>query len=131
MKRTGITRKVTPRLAASRTQYRDMQTLVLDRDGHACVRCGVPAEATHHRKPRGMGGASRQAAAHDASHLISLCSVCHVWVESERAAARLMGWLVPVGVDPAGYQLLWHGQWCHLTDRGTVLGGAAARRLRV
>jgi hypothetical protein len=77
---------------------------VLDRDGHACVRCGKALRgdrgldwSLQHRKPRGMGGTS-DPAINAASNLLSVCGSgttgCHGYMESERTEAEDKGWLI-------------------------------------
>ena len=95
------------------------RTLIASREGGRCVRCGttvlwwpeddprrpsiVCAYSIHHRRPRGMGGASDPAADHPSNGLL-LCGTgttgCHGWVEAHRAAAHADGYLVPQGHDP-------------------------------
>lgn len=80
---------------------------VLLRDGWRCVRSGEDIGGTrgldyviHHRRPRGLGG-SRRADTNDCANLLTLCTPCHVHVESHRGEALSNGWLVPQGTDPA------------------------------
>ena len=73
---------------------------VLERDGHACVRCGAavqrPYYSLHHRRARGMGGSRLL---HTMANLVTLCGSgttgCHGEVESDRDAAEAVGWLLP------------------------------------
>lgn len=52
----------------------------------------------HHRRPRGMGGTSREDV-HSLAGLVNACghgtTGCHWWVERHRTAATRMGLLVP------------------------------------
>ena len=85
---------------------------VLDRDNYKCVYCGgsiAGAErgmdwSLHHRRARGMGG-SRDPVANSHPNLVVLCGSgvtgCHGWVESQRSAARDLGYLVSWPRDPA------------------------------
>lgn len=97
------------------------RALVIDRDLGRCVRCGRRLAgqpySIHHRSPRRMGGTSL-ASIHDPANLILLGGTgstgCHGWVESNRAAAVELGWLVRSGRDPAGQPVLvqWLG-WAY------------------
>lgn len=74
-----------------------------------CQRCrrfvGPGEFSRHHRDPRGMGGS--KANPHALVNLVVLCGSatsrggCHEAVESQRKQARIDGWLVPDGIDPA------------------------------
>tara|TARA_R110000868_G_scaffold57162_1_gene176805 strand:+ start:3956 stop:4267 length:312 start_codon:yes stop_codon:yes gene_type:complete len=73
----------------------------MTRADNCCERCGVgvadiPA-SIHHRKPRRMGG-TKDPAINAAENLALLCGTgttgCHGWVESNRAEAKGLGWLV-------------------------------------
>lgn len=99
-----------------------------ERDGNRCARCGRPAPAGNrqhqHRQPRGKGG--RQDA-HRLSALVLMCGWsatdpdgCHNHVESYRDEARRDGYLVPMGVDPEEWPILWHGGWVLLDDDGGI-----------
>ncbi len=83
---------------------------VLARSGGYCERCGRGAEQIHHRQPRGMGG-TRAPAIHDPANLLHLCSGCHLWVETNRAAALAAGLLVSRYQDPADVPAHLWGRW--------------------
>ena len=109
----------------------DTVMAVLARDGFRCVRDGAPIQGergvhwvVHHRRPRQMGG-TRRADANSPANLLSLCSRCHEFVESERAEAYVNGWLVHTHHDPAKVPcLVEHGsRWVHLTDDGRYADG--------
>lgn len=89
----------------------DLKTVldVLARDGHACTLCGRSvrgdrgyAWSIHHRKARGMGG---RAGANQPSNLLTVCGSgtdgCHGRIESRRAEALELGFLVSRYSDPA------------------------------
>ena len=74
---------------------------VLARANYKCERCnrdflGYPM-SVHHRRPRMMGG-SKNEMLHESANLIVLCGTgtngCHGWVESNRAKARELGYLI-------------------------------------
>lgn len=99
---------------------------VHERDGSACALCGKTSgpHSIHHRLPRSRGGDNRL------SNLVLLCDFggCHdLIVESRRTRAKVNGWLVPTGFDPADVPLIWHGVLVFLGDDGTVqrVGDAA------
>lgn len=129
MQRTPMKQGPTVRLSQSRAVYATMRDLVFDRDGGSCVRCGNRADVTHHRSPRGMGGSSRDPSTHLPSSLVALCHADHAWVESWRAEATHLGYLVPAGVEPDQHPIMYRGQWRTLSDHGTVLFGATPPRL--
>lgn len=80
----------------------------------------------HHRLPRGMGGSNSKAGrarTERASNLVVLCGSgttgCHGWVEANRHAAYLSGWLVHREDDPATVWLIdLAGRRFRLDDRG-------------
>ncbi|TYP82055.1 HNH endonuclease [Blastococcus xanthinilyticus] len=96
----------------------DVRQLVIDRDGHACRRCGAPLPggrggSVHHRIPRGMGGTS-WAGIHSPALLVLLCgdgtTGCHGHLEANRSAALRLGWLLSrhlFGIDPSDIPLRW------------------------
>lgn len=87
-----------------------VRKLIHIRADYCCERCGraivdgVP-RSVHHRLPRGMGGSKRPEVS-AASNGIYLCGSattpegCHHWVESNRADAQLLGFLVPRWASP-------------------------------
>lgn len=111
--------KKTPQLRATEAVFADARKVVMDRDGHSCVRCGHRASQVHHRIPRGMGG-TRNPNAHELSRLISVCDDCHLWIESNRSEAEGLGYLVRFGTPPAYAPILWRTRWVHLGSDGAV-----------
>lgn len=89
----------------------------------------------HHRIPRGMGG-TRWAGIHSPALLVLLCgdgtTGCHGWIESHRAEALRMGWLMSrhlFQIDPEDVPLRWsdradrlylHHDGTITSDRGAV-----------
>ncbi len=77
--------------------------LIWTRDKGCCARCGrgLVRErrgvdwAIHHRCPRGAGGAGKKVPwVNQAANGVLLCNDCHTAVERDRAAARVVGWLI-------------------------------------
>lgn len=106
--------------------------LVWERDGGSCARCGTGlsfaqrgvAWSVHHRRPRGMGG-TKQAWVNQPANLVTLCGSgttgCHGWIESNRADARLLGWLIPLNGVQTAEQIgvtYWDGTLRYLNDEG-------------
>ncbi len=99
-----------------------------ERDSWRCVRCAVVVSgqrgwdwAVHHRRARAAGGSRRADTSSPANGLI-VCTGCHAWIESRRGLARIQGWLVRQGHDPAGVSV-WtdvHGGWVRLDHDGGV-----------
>jgi 5-methylcytosine-specific restriction protein A len=76
----------------------------------------------HHRRPRAAGG-SRRGDTNLPSNLLLLCPPCHSDIESHRAVAQSMGWLVVQGVDPAEVAtLVQRDRWAYLTADGRYAG---------
>jgi 5-methylcytosine-specific restriction protein A len=98
-----------------------VRDLVHARSGDWCERCGsARAVQIHHRRPRGMGG-STATDTNTASNALALCVGCHQSIESNRAEAISMGWLVPQSYSPATQVVLRRGEWVLLADDGSVL----------
>ena len=106
--RAPLARARAPKPAARKDTgpTRDVRESVKARDDARCVRCGAQAGSIHHRSGRGMGG--RHGAESDRINqpawLLCLCGSgttgCHEWVESNRARATELGYLIPRnGVD--------------------------------
>lgn len=100
--------------------------IVRDRDKWCILResmmsaCSGPVQH-HHRRPRGMGGASRSLSIHSAANLVLLCAEHHAWVESNRIRARGIGLLLGVEDLPERTRLPWHGFWAVLDGCGGTL----------
>lgn len=105
---------------------------VLERDGHACVRCGKAIRgdrgrdwSLQHRKPRGQGGTN------DPSNLLSVCGSgttgCHGHMESYRTEAYDKGWLVHRNVDPRAKAVLvdCERRWTYLDDESRYVDNPA------
>lgn len=106
MRRTGIARSAPKRVK------RTVQEVVLERDSHRCVRCGVHLAgrfySVHHRKLRRHGD-------HTSANLITLCGSgttgCHGWVHDNPDLARdpELGYLVRSRTEPGTVPVLVHG----------------------
>lgn len=74
-----------------------VRAMVLERDGYRCLRCNMDCNITggeiHHRCPRRMGG-SKHPLINSPANLVLLCPACHLWVERNRTAAAISGWLL-------------------------------------
>lgn len=100
----------------SSTIPRKIRDAVLDRDDRCCTRCGVGLEgrrySLHHRRRKGAGGSTLL---HTMANLVSLCGSgstgCHGYVEENRAACYVLGWLVPNGASPEQWPVLRMGSW--------------------
>ena len=101
-----------------------LRAAVYERDEYRCVRCGEGLRDGHrsiqHRVPGGMGGRRNP---NRMSILIAVCGIpvlqpgCHGEIESFRALAKDHGYLVPSGMDPEWWPVLYHGiEWRLLTD---------------
>lgn len=64
---------------------------------HECQ--GRPFTQAHHRRPRGMGG-SRRTDTNGLANLMAACNECHAWIEANRDAALVRGWLVAQQCEP-------------------------------
>lgn len=80
-KRTGFTTSV--------------RNLILKRDWHRCVICGMRKRdmQIHHRRPRRMGG-SDDALTNTPANGITLCAGCHSYIESHRDMGYVNGWIL-------------------------------------
>lgn len=96
------------------------ETLIA-RAGGRCEICDRPLTvfddwSRHHRLPRRMGG-TRVVWINDVSNLLFVCGTgvtgCHGRIESNRAIAYDMGWLLRAGEHPAEVP-------CHITTLGAV-----------
>lgn len=106
--------------------------LVMSRDDSSCAFCGCAVYgergfdfSLHHRRPAGAGG-DRSPEGHAAGNLVLLhghgTSGCHALVESRRALAQELGFLVRRPMLPATVPLrhAMHG-WVLLSDDGQVV----------
>jgi hypothetical protein len=102
--------------------------VVLERDAHACVRCGryiaFRSYSLHHRRPRGSGG-SKRPETNLPANLVVLCGHatspdgCHYWAESNRGDAMAVGLILGQHLDPAASPVLTHRGWLLLDNDGT------------
>ncbi|QKW15327.1 HNH endonuclease [Verrucosispora sp. NA02020] len=128
----GKDAKPTPRLRDTGPDKGTVATVVA-RDFGRCARCGGPVSgqrgvdySVHHRRARAMGGTVRPDT-NEPQNLLLLCGSatspdgCHHRVESSRAEAYELGFLVRQAQDPAEVPVLHavHGRVL-LADDGTV-----------
>lgn len=72
----------------------------------------------HHRRPRAAGG-SKRPDTNLPSNLLLLCPTCHDQIESHRALAQSMGWIVVQAADPTTVAVLvQRDRWVYLTVDG-------------
>ena len=106
-----------------------LKAQVVDRDGAACVICGVPSTEVHHRAGRGMGGSK-------AANRVGACMVVcrrHNWLMESDAAfmglAYRRGWKVRRhGVRTPEDVAVWYPaeqEWFLLGDDGARVRPAA------
>ena len=103
-----------------------VRALVWERDGGACVRCGIsglgqpfPPHQIHHRSGRRQGG-SRLESKNSPANLVLLCSEDHAWAESERTDAEAEGLIVRGCDDPAAAYIYYRRRWVLLTHDGQI-----------
>lgn len=79
----------------------------------------------HHRRPRALGGTRREDT-NAPPNLMLLCPPCHLQVETHRAEAQAMGWLVPQVEDPVHVAVLvQRDRWVYLAESGEYADGPA------
>lgn len=100
--------------------------LVAERSGGVCEVCyAARASNFHHRIPEGQGGPWA------AGNGLAVCGSgtlgCHGWIEHNRAAAYIRGWLVHTWDDPEQVPVLlrYYG-WARLDNQGTITEGVRA-----
>lgn len=104
----------------------DVVDAVYERAGWSCEVCTEPVgdrrgidHHVHHRRPRAVGG-SKRTDTNLPSNLLLLCPPCHADIESHRAEAQSMGWLVVQAADPAEVAVLVQcDRWVYLTADGS------------
>lgn len=95
-----------------------VHAVVNERSGGVCEVCGAErAWDKHHRHPRKSGGTRREWIGLP-SNCLDVCRSDHNLIESRRQLARVMGWLVPEGHDPADVPVLYRGRWLFLGSDG-------------
>lgn len=128
LKRTGALRRLALVAATTRRETgfdRRTKALILDRDGHACVCCGLTAAQTrivcHHRRNRGHGG-SKDPVTNGPANGIACCWTCNDLMESSapRATeARARGWKLTAGQNPLQVPVIdWVGRHWYLDAHG-------------
>lgn len=107
---TGALRRVAFAVTTARPRRtgfgRATKALILDRDGWACVCCGLTVAqvplTVHHRRNRGAGG-SRDPRTNGPANGIACCRSCNDLMEASAARAteaRARGWKLVHGQDP-------------------------------
>lgn len=83
-----------------------------------CERCGAElATQVHHRNPRRMGS-RRGPWVNGLPNLGHLGNLCHAWVESNRTAALVEGWLLRANENPATVPVLTRHGLAFFDDKG-------------
>lgn len=101
LSRTGIRRRTTPRLAASRRALAVAQAKVTKRSDGNCEGCAASTPTQfHHRKARQAGGSSRNPGIHSPANLLHLCLWCHEMCETH-PDRWVFGWKVHRDHNPA------------------------------
>lgn len=124
-KKRAIKRVLMKRRYSATGPAPDVVDAVYERAGWSCEVCTDPVadrrgidHHIHHRRPRGSGG-SRRPDTNLPSNLLLLCPGCHADIESNRAIAQAMGWLVVQTADPAEVAVLvQRDRWVYLTTTG-------------
>lgn len=126
MKRTGITRKSAPKRYRNTGPSAAVVDAVLERAQYSCeiASCDIGDRRgedwhLHHRRPRRMGG-DRRADTNQPQNLLALCPPHHDEIESRRAEAYVVGWLLRQNDDPAKVAVLvQRDRWVYLGADGT------------
>jgi hypothetical protein len=94
---------------------------IRERANDRCEKCGgrVANPQYHHRRPRGMGGTSREESGDPANALL-LHPHCHAWIESNRSVSHENGWLVYQHEEPTLVPVVRFGEWCLLFPDGSA-----------
>jgi hypothetical protein len=106
----------------------EVRMTVMVRAGFRCERCGVSIQSIpmsiHHRRPRAMGGTTREETNYP-SNLMALCGSgttgCHGHLESNRNEAFDFGFIVPQFQMPNNVPVKTYLQgWVLLNNDGTL-----------
>lgn len=88
--------------------------VVRERQGGACIRCGVPYSEVHHRQRRRDGG-------HTYENLIGLCGADHRFVHANPVKAKEQGYIVAPGVTAvADVPIKTFAGWVVLGEDGSI-----------
>jgi hypothetical protein len=103
-----------------------VRAIILERSGGVCEYCGLQrGTEAHHRRPRAMGGTTRDDT-NTASNGLWLCNACHRWAESHRTDALLVGVLVLQIQSPRKAAVKYRDYgYMYLDDLGNILEEAA------
>lgn len=96
----------------------DVRMVIDARAGGVCEICRLaPIQQHHHRRARGAGGTRRPSTAMPSNGL-GLCAADHALVESNRAEATRLGYLVRQSWEPRDVAVYIGGRFVLLTDDG-------------
>lgn len=108
----------------------ETRTVVIERDGGTCQRCGKPGNNIQHREGRGMGGRGKADTerTNGPAWLVVLCGLgntsgCHKEIDSD-PAAEADGWIIrrnTVEVDATVVPIRTYQGWRRLTADGRSL----------
>ena len=124
MKRSSMSRRMSPARAASTKRMAEARPILEERSQGRCDKCAMPLDPSdsgfefqmHHRLSRARGGDDSVAnlmAVHGAS--------CHLAIHARPDQAADNGWILPSGASPEESSLSFRGQGAFLTDSGRVL----------
>lgn len=99
----------------------EIKATIRSRGQNLCEVCGQHTSdlTAHHRRPRGMGGTTREDT-NSVSNGLWVCALCHHRIESHRALSYENGWLVRQSADPASVPVLRRERWVLLDGSGGV-----------
>jgi hypothetical protein len=109
-----------------------VRSMVIEREGGRCAVCGkviLGGGHIHHRLPRGQGG-DDSPVTNGVANGLHICPADHDKIETNRAWARVFGYLIPRwpdGIAPAEVSVYYRGGmycgggvWVLLGDDGTL-----------
>lgn len=81
---------------SAQDDWRQVRSLIQNRQGGMCLRCTGAMSDVHHRRRRGVKDGHTDCPC----NLVGLCRTCHSWVHANPVAARAAGWIVSTS-EPA------------------------------
>jgi len=120
-------RKATPKRRTTAAVPARVRAALKLRSGGLCEiqapGCLELATDFSHRKKVGAGGRKGAAAVvhHVLSNALAGCRGCHSFLHASPAASYSAGWMLREHQNPLAEPVVYRGQWCLLTDDGSVL----------